>query len=152
MTIDEFLLNDINSRAFNENNFYFWLKSVIDSLNLLGSETDSNLERIIRLLLDYYTGADITSEAIDSIPSEILALRGKSSWMDNSQLGIKYRCISDIAASRERNLADLYDWQYGVVSAFGLINFHDNKDQDLIALILANASRYSVNLYEVKDE
>lgn len=151
MTLDEFLLDDINPHAFGERNFYFWVRNVIDALALLGPETDINLESMSNLLLDYHAGGNVSLKSVKEIPGIIHQLRGDNCSQDNSPLGRKYRCLSSIASSREENLADLYDWQYGIVSSLGLINLYHDKDQALIALIRENASKYGVDLHEAND-
>ena len=152
MTISEFLIEDISCRAFDGCNFLFWVRTVIDAMKLIGPETDSNLERMSKLLLDYHAGTDVTPEEVDGIGRKIALLRGVGYWRDDSPIGLKYRCIIAIASSREENLNDLYYWQYGIVTAFDLINLHDDKDQALISLIRENASKYGVNLYEKNDK
>ena len=117
---------------------------------LLGPDTDKVLERMTQRLLDYHLGIHIDIEDIDGktgIARELGAKR-LNYWRDNTPLGLKYRCLSSIASSRERNLEDLYDWQYGIVSAFQSINFYEDHDQVLIALIRRNAARDKVNLFE----
>ncbi len=148
MTNDGSILDDLPESVFEERNFYFWVKCVIDALDLLGPETDSHLEEMSRLLLDYYGGADVSAEAVKQILREIVRLRGVGFWRDDSPIGLKYRCLYNLAYSREENLADLYYWQYGVESSFDLINLsNDNeKEQALNALIRENASKYGVDL------
>ena len=149
MTTEEFSVNDINYHLFEERNFYFWVKCGIDALDLLGPETDGHLENIKRLLLDYYGSVDVSPEVVERIPSEIVRLRGVGFWRDDSPIGLKYRCLYNLAHSREENLADLYNWQYGVESSFDLINLANHKDREQApdALIQENASKYGVVLY-----
>ncbi len=154
MTTDEFSLSNFNDGAFEERNFYFWVKCVIDALDLIGPETDSHLENTKRLLLDYYGAANVSPEAVKQISREIVRLRGAAFWRDDSPIGLKYRCLYNLAHSREENLADLYDWQYGVESSFDLINLSNDKEKEqaLNALVRENASKYGVNLYEQDGE
>lgn len=83
---------------------------MIDALNLIGPETDSHLEETSRLLLEYSRTADVSPEAIERIPREIVRLRGITYSRDNSPLGRKYRCIKSLAHSREKNIEDPYFW------------------------------------------
>lgn len=152
MTPDGSILDDVPESVFGEHNFYFWVKCVIDALDLLGSETDEDLKRMCQLLLDYHTGADVAPETIEGMRREIVRLGVDTSWKNTSPLGLKYRCLWAIASSREMNLADLYNWQYGVVTAFENINLHDDKEKEqaLNALIRGNASTYGVDLHETE--
>jgi len=154
MTTEGSILDDIPESVFEERNFYFWVKCVVDALDLIGPETDSHLENMIRLLLDYYGATDVSPEAVERIPREIVRLRGITYWQDDSPIGLKYRCINNLAHSREKNLEDLYYWQYGLVSSFDLITLDDDKEKEqaLNALIRGNASKYGVNLHETKDQ
>lgn len=154
MTPDGFILDNISESAFEERNFYFWVRCVIDALDLIGPETDSHLEEMSSLLLDYYGAADVSPDAIERIPREIQRLRGITYWRDNSPLGLKYRCINNLAYSREKNLEDIYYWQYGLVSSFDLINLDNDKEKEqaLNALIRENASKYGVDLYETNGQ
>jgi len=151
MTTDKFILDGIPESAFGEQNFSFWIKCVVDGMDLIGPETDSHLEDMIGALLDYYGSADVSPEVVERIPSEIVRLRGTGFWRDDSRLGLKYRCISNLACSREKNLEDLYYWQYGVESSFDLIDLHDDKAQALVALIRGNASKLGVDLSNKED-
>jgi len=155
MTVDEddFLLACHN--AFEERTFHFWVKCVIDALALLGPETDSHLEEMSRLLLDYSSGIDVSSGAIEQIPREIVRLRGVGFWRDDSPLGLKYRCISNLAHSREKNLEDpYYWWGYALQSSFDLINLNDDKEKEqaLNALIRENALKYGVDIDETNGQ
>ena len=152
MTTDRFILDDIPESVFEERNFYFWVKCVVDALELIGPGTDSDLENMSRQLLDYYGAGDVNTETVEQIPREIVRLRGVGFWNDDTPIGLKYRCLWAIASSRERNLADLYDWQYGVVTAFDNINLGGDKDQALNALIRENASKYGVDLCETEGQ
>lgn len=154
MTPDGFILDDVSESVFGERNFYFWVRCVVDALDLIGPETDDHLENMIRLLLDYYSGADVSPEAVEQIPREIQRLRGITYSRDNSPLGLKYRCINNLAHSREKNLEDLYYWQYGLVSSFDLITLDNDKEKEqaLNALIRENASKCGVDLHETKDQ
>jgi len=154
MTPNDLPLDCIPYDAFEERNFYFWVRTVIDALDLIGPETDSHLENMSRLLLDYYGTPDVSPEAVERIPREIQRLRGITYSSDNSPIGLKYRCINNLAHSREKNLEDLYYWQYGVVSSFDLITLDNDKEKEqaLNALIRENASKYGVNLCETKDQ
>lgn len=67
MTTDGFSVNDINYRASEERKFYFWVKYVVDALDLLGSETDGHLENMGRLLLDYYGAVNVSPKVIKQI-------------------------------------------------------------------------------------
>ncbi len=101
MTPNDLPLDCIPYDAFEERNFYFWVRTVIDALDLIGPETDSHLENMIRLLLGYYSGADVSPEAIERIPREILRLRGKTNISDNSPIGRKYRCTLSFERMRQ---------------------------------------------------
>lgn len=83
-----------------------------------------------------------------------MRLRGAGFWRDDSPIGLKYRCLYNLAYSREENLADRYYWQYGVESSFGLINLASDKEKEqaLNALIRENASKYGVDLHEKDSE
>ena len=154
MTLGEFLIDDISSQAYGQPNFLFWVRTVIDAMTLLGPETDADLERLTKRLLSYYVGADISPEDIDGtngINREIGRL-GITSWKNQTPLAAKYRTLWAIAFSRERNLADLYDWQYGVVTAFQTVNYHNDKDQVLIELVRSEAAKYGIDLYAGKEQ
>lgn len=152
MTPDGFILDNLPESVYEERNFYFWVRTVIDAIDLLGSETDDDLKRMCQSLLDYHAGADVASETINGMTREIVRLGVDTSWKNTSPFGLKYRCLWAIASSRKRNLADLYDWQYGVLTAFENINLHGDKDQALNALIRGNASKYRVDLHETEDQ
>jgi hypothetical protein len=145
MTIDEFLQN-LPEKAFDHPNFYFWIRNVIDAIGLLGPETERDLERYSRLLLDHHSGVDISEGVLEDIRHDIVRTRGRGFWRDDSVMGLKYRCLNAIASTRDQNLADLYDWQYGIVTAFQLINLDDRKDRALIDLIREHAQQYGVDL------
>ena len=153
MTLDEFLIDDISPQAYDAPNFLFWVETVVDAMALLGPDTDANLERLTKRLLDYYAGADISPEDIDgtnSINREIGGL-GVTSWKNQTPLAAKYRTLWAIAFSRERNIADLYDWQYGVVTALQTINYDNDQDQLLIEFVRSKAAEYGVNLHAGKE-
>lgn len=153
MTTDEFSLYNFKSSAFEVRNFYFWVKCVIGALDLIGPETDNHLENMSRMLLDYYGGADMSSEAVERIPYAILRLRGKTNISDNSPIERKYRCINNLAHTREKNREDPhYWWVYALNSSFDLINLSNDKDAALNALVRENASKYNVDIYETDDE
>ena len=152
MTADGCILDDLPESVFGEHNFYFWVRCVIDAMDLLGPETDDNLKRMCQSLLDYHSGADVASETIDGMTREIVRLGVDTSWKNTSPLGLKYRCLWAIASSRKRNLADLYDWQYGVVTAFENLNLHGDKDQALNVLIRGNALKYGIDLHETENQ
>src|ERR1051325_1703363 len=147
MDISEFLIDNVGEQAYGQPGFYFWIRTVIDAMDLLGPVTDPDLERLCRLLLDYHSGGQVGSEVIDGIRGEIKRL-GFTYGKGRTPLDLKYRCIWNIANSRERNLADLYDWQYGIVTAFQNINLDGDKDQALIALIRGNASKSGMDLHD----
>ena len=152
MTLDEFLIEYLDEQAYAEPNFRFWVQTVVDAMTLLGPDTDSNLEYLTQRLLDYYDGTDVSSEDIDGkngINREIGRL-GITSSKNMSPLADKYRCLWAIAFSRERNLENLYDWQYGIVTAFQTINLQDDKDEVLMELVQQNAAKYGVDLYAGK--
>ena len=153
MIEDKFQLYNFKSSAFEQRNFYFWVKCVIDALDLIGPETDNHLEDMSRMLLEYYGGADVSSEAIELIPREIVRLRGISiRGKDYSPIGRKYRCISSLAHSREKNREDpFFWWVYALNSSFDLINLSNDKDAALNALVRENASKYGVDMYETDD-
>jgi len=142
MTIDEFLIEHLEPTLFEEPYFYFWVKTVLEAMELLGPETDDDLNRLRHLLLEYYTTDNIPAERIDDIPHEIVRLRGVSYWNDTSPLGLKYRCLNAVGSSIEANRADLDNWQYGIVTAFQLINLDQNKDRILIERIREGVSKY----------
>ena len=153
--MDELPLDCIPCDTFEEHNSYFWVKCVVDSLELIGSETDSHLESMTRQLLNYYGVGDVNAETIEHIPREIVRLRGVGFWRDDSPIGLKYRCISNLAHSRERNREDpYYWWGYALKSSFELINFTDDKEKEeaLNALIRENASKYGVDLHETEGQ
>ena len=152
MTNDVSILDNIPESVFEERNFYFWVRCVVDAMELLGPDTDEDLKRMCQSLLDYHAGADVAPEIIDGMTCEIVWLGVDTSWKNTSALGLKYRCLWAIASSRERNLADLYDWQYGVVTAFENINLHGDKEQALNALVRENALKYGVDLHETEDQ
>ena len=155
MTTDRFILDDIPESVFEERNFYFWVKCVVDALELIGPGTDSDLENMSRQLLDYYGAGDVNTETVEQIPREIVRLRGVGFWRDDSPIGLKYRCISNLAHSRERNREDpYYWWGYALKSSFELINFTDDKEKEeaLNALIRENASKYGVDLHETEGQ
>ena len=152
MIEDDFSLYDFKASAFEERYFYFWVKCVIEALGLIGPETDNHLENMSRMLLDYYGGADVSSEAIEQIPREIVRLRGIGIRKDYSPIGLKYRCISSLAHSREKNLEDpVFWWFYALNSSFDLINLSNDKDATLNALVRENASNYNADIYETGD-
>ena len=152
MTPNEFSLGNFPESAFGEQNFYFWVKCVVDGLDLIGPETDSHLENMIQVLLDYYSNADDGPEAVERIKHDTLRLRGTACMRDNSPIGLKYRCLNNLAHSRELNLDDPdYWWRYALQSSFDLINFHDDKDAALIAIIQGNASKLGVDLSNRED-
>src|SRR5260221_6120600 len=117
MDISEFLIDNVQEQAYGPPNFYFWVRTGIDAMGLPGPETDPDLERLGGLLLDYHAGGQVASGAIEGIRSEIMSL-GFTYGKGSTPLDLKYRCIWNIADSRENNMADLYEWQYGVVTAF----------------------------------
>ena len=65
--MDELPLDCIPCDTFEEHNSYFWVKCVVDSLELIGSETDSHLESMTRQLLNYYGVGDVNAETIEHI-------------------------------------------------------------------------------------
>jgi len=153
--MDELPLDCIPCDTFEEHNSYFWVKCVVDSLELIGSETDSHLENMIRLLLGYYDSDGVSTETIEQIPREIKRLRGITYSKDNSPIGLKYRCINNLAHSRERNREDpYYWWGYALKSSFDLINLSDDKEKEqaLNALIRENALKYGVDLHETEGQ
>ena len=147
MTLDYFLTDSLDEKAYGEQNFRFWVQPVVDAMTLLGPETDSDLERLAQRLLGYYAGADINAQEIDGIRHEIVRLRGIAFWGEAMPLGLKYHCLNAVASSREINRAAGYaSFQYGVATALQTINFQHDKDQSLIALIQSNAAREQVDL------
>ncbi len=96
----------------------------------------------------------MSSEAIEQIPGEIVRLRGIGIRRDDySPIGRKYRCISSLAHSREKNLEDpLFWWVYALNTSFDLINRSNDKDAVLNALVRENASKYNVDIYETDDD
>ena len=101
--MDDLPLDCIPCDSFEERNSHFWVKCVVDALQLIGPETDSHLESMIRLLLGYYDSDRVSTETIEQIPREIKRLRGITYSKDNSPIGLKYRCINNLPHSRERN-------------------------------------------------
>lgn len=151
MTIDEFLIDDISPEAYGEPNFLFWTQTVIDAMALLGPETDSDLQRLCQLLLDYYSGFDVEPKAIEDIRQEIVCLKGVSFWGETTPIALKYRCLNAIASSRAQRLDDIHQsWQYGLVTAFQIVNLQGDKDEALIKLVQQNAAKHGVDLYANK--
>ena len=148
MTLFEFIMEHLSYKAESPPNFLLWVRSVLGAMVFLGPDTDADLERLIRELLDYYSGADIPGVRIDSIRREIVKLRGVQAWEDESTLGLKYRCLNAIATSREANMADIGEWEYGVVTAFEIVNTHHDKDQFLINFIREQAKDQGVDLHD----
>lgn len=148
MTISEFLIDHLPEKAYDQPNFCFWVRTVLDAMALLGPDSDDGLDRLSGLLVDYHSGADVAREDVEGVSREIVRLGVDTSWRNETPLGLKYRCLWAIGGSREQHLADLYNWQYGVVTAFNNINIRHDKDQVLIGLILGNASRYGADLHE----
>lgn len=151
MTLDDFLVEHLDRQAFDPPNYLFWTRTVCAAMSLIGLETDPDLERMIRQVLDYHAGTGGDADAIDNIRHEIVRLRGLAFWGDADSLGLKYRCLNAIACSREWVLARGYDeWQYGVVTAFQLINHHHDKDGLLIQFIRESARTQDAELYEAR--
>ena len=131
---------------FEERDYYFWVRTVVDALDLIGPETDSNLERMCRLLLEYAQSVEASPEAIEQIPLEIVQIRGGFYSRDNSPISRKYRCIRSLAHSRGKNHEDpAFWWAYALHSAFDLINFNNDNEQAFNALICRNAAKYGVD-------
>ena len=153
--MDNLPLDCIPCDEFEERSSYFWVKCVVDALELIGPETDGHLENMIRLLLNYYSARDVSTETIEQIPREIVRLRGVGFWRDDSPVGLKYCCVSNLAHSREKNREDPYNWWgYALQSSFDLVNLSDDqeKEQALNALIRENASKYGVDLHETEGQ
>ena len=146
MTLFEFIMEHLSYKAENPPNFLLWVRSVLGAMVFLGPDTDADLERLTKELLGYHSGADIPGVRIDSIRKEIVQLRGGQFWSDESVLGLKYRCLNAIATSRETSMADIGEWEYGVVTAFDIINMHHDKDQFLIEFVREQARDQGVDL------
>jgi hypothetical protein len=145
MDLNDYLYDCHN--AFEERNYYFWIRTVIDALDLIGPQTDGHLENMKLMLLNYARSTDASPEAVERIPHEIRRLRGTSFWRDTSPIGLKYRCLQSLAHSREKNLEDPYFWWgYALNSAFDFISLAGVKDQTLDAFVRENASKYDADL------
>ena len=153
MTLDEFLIDDISPQVYDAPNFLFWVETVVDAMALLGPDTDANLERLTKRLLNYYSRANITPEDVDGIRHEIVRLRGAIFWGESSPIALKYRVLNAIASSREHNLSSGYEaFLYGITTAFQNINYYRDKDQVLIDLIRRSAATYRVDLMAGKEQ
>ena len=130
MTLDDFLMGELDEAFFEPSYRLFWIRTALSSMHVLGDETDAHLERFCETILKYYTGETPSKQVITSIPEEMSQLREIRSRSDNSVLGLKYRCVNAIAEE------DMYEWYYGIVPAFQLINFSDQNDQVLVTLLI----------------
>ena len=149
MTVTELLLDD-DLVVYSKPYFLFWIITAIHAMTFLGPETDIDLKRLCQLLLDHYHELGVDSQAIDGIRHEIVRLRGINFWGETTPLALKYRCLNAIASSRKQSLDDIHSWQYGLVTAFQIINFHGDKEEALIDLVRQNAAKYGVDLYAGK--
>src|SRR5690349_893431 len=114
--LDDYLMS-LSDAVFTRSYDAFWVGTVILLIDLLGSDTEPDLETLKRKLLDYHAGLDVSPDEIEDIPHEILRLRGPGFWRGTSPLGLKYRCINALASSAEQNDDDRYNWRYGVTTA-----------------------------------
>jgi hypothetical protein len=147
VTLDCFLVDHLVPKAFDPPNYPFWVRTVIDATGFLGPQTDTSLERLTELLLSYHSGADMDDDTLLDYKGEILRPKGVAIYSDMSPLGLKYRSLMAVGLSRKT--AKINDtWQYGVVTAFELINYGRNVDDSLIDLIRKRAHVQKVELYE----
>ena len=152
MFLDDFLADHLDERAYHQPNFYFWVRTVCEAMSFVGPETDADLEGMIRQLENHHAGHGVAADVVDKMRDQVVRLRGARFCADTTSLGLKYRCFNAIADSREQNLADLDNWQYGVRIAWQTINFYDDKDQELIQFIRHRAKEQKIELYEKNDE
>ena len=146
--LDDYLTDHLDERAYDQPNFLFWVRTVCEAMSFLGPETDADLKDMLRQLQDHLAGAEVAAAVIDEMRRRIVRSMTINECEPASPLGLKYRRLNAIADSRERNLADLYDWQYGVVTAWQIINLRDDNDQALIQFIQQRAKEQNVELYE----
>jgi hypothetical protein len=151
MDISDFLDNVVDHELYNQTHSYFWASTVVEALQMLGSETEPDLERLIRLILDYHSGKAINDETMDGIGREIVRLKGVGFWGNTTPLGLKYRCINAFGGSHETKRWN-DNWLYGIVTAIDLINLNTDKDKELIALIRGNAAKNGIDLKERKTD
>ena len=152
MDLDDFLMDHLDEQAYDQPNFLFWVRTVCEAMSFIGPETDADLKGMIQQLIDHHAGAGVAAAVVDSMRRQISRSMTTNDCEPASPLGLKYRCLNAIADSRETNLTDLYNWQHGVVTAWQIINFHQDKDQTLIQLIRQRAREQSVQLYEKKHD
>lgn len=103
MTLDTYLIDELDPSFFEEAYFAFWVGLVLDAMAWLGPETDPKLERLSALVLQTYSGDEAASQALQTLPQEIVRLRGVGFWRDSSPLGLKYRCLNAIGSPIEAN-------------------------------------------------
>jgi hypothetical protein len=139
-TVVEFL--DARSETdFLGENYPFWGRAVLTLMQRMGPETDPELERLIRIFEDYYSGGN-TDESIRAVRLQVSEARGLGFWRDDSVLGRKYRClnaiatsVSDAASYRSTSGWLYHEWQYGLETAFDLIQLGGVGEAEMVQFL-----------------
>ena len=141
--------NRLPDKIFSIKYMPFWVETLTEAMKLHGPETDADLERLKQHLREYWAGAETDPKIVDRIPGEIWDLKYPGLWRDGTPLGIKYRCLYNMAFSREKYQADPANCDYGLDTAVRVINLHEDAviDQALTALAEENAAKYGIDLW-----
>jgi hypothetical protein len=142
MTLDEYLIYHLDPELFEAPFYRFWVETIVGALSLLGPETDPDLDTLINRLLQSYAKSEWPNKVGETIRDEIVRLKGSGFWHDDSPFGLKYRCLFAVGTSVEENSRDTENWQYGVVTAFQLINLNKDKDEILMERIQQGLFKY----------
>lgn len=151
MTIDEFLIDDLGDDLLFVPSYHrFWVHMVLDCMDMIGNETEADLDRLCSVIRRLYFFDLVSVASLNSICSAIRPHTGNFAWKDNSVLGLKYLCLNALTASRRMERLSssftmddwLYEWKYGIVTAFQIINLDEKKDRSLIERIQQGLSKY----------
>jgi len=143
LTLDDYLVNNLDTHLSESAYLLFWVETVIAALSLLDNESDHELDKLFIEIQHIYQNYKQNEELpIFSMGDKVRSLRGGGFWRDESTLGVKYRCLVAIGTPPDKSDKDNYDWWYGVVTAFQLILGIVSDDAIVIEFIERKLSQF----------